>query len=386
LWFHIYNTLMGSHSDVLIIGGGVIGLTTAYYLAREGVRVRLLDRAAPGSEASWAGAGIIPPGNPAGAKAAYDRLRAISSRAFPALAAELRERTGIDNGYRICGGIEVFEIVGHDAPRLWLEEGIEFQELSPSSVRELEPNARLTGPAAYLLPGMAQVRNPWHLRALVAACQQIGVAIESGREVAEFRTAGDRIEGATTEDGTGHAADRFLIAAGAWSQASLSKLGVQAGLHPVKGQIVLFRPPRAVIRRVIGFNKRYLVPRDDGRILVGSTEEPEAGFDKRPTRHGSGELIRFAMEVVPELANVDIEASWAGLRPGTPDGLPFLGPIPGWRNAFVATGHYRAGIQLSPGTAQIMTDLLVGRPPTLSIADFRLDRPKGPPAAVAFRS
>src|SRR5262249_54438231 len=147
------------------------------------------------------------------------------------------------------------------------------------------------------------------------------------------------------EDGTSYPVARLLIATGAWSEPLLGKLGVEAGLHPVKGQIVLFRSPRQLISRVIGFDKRYLVPREDGRILVGSTEEPEAGFDKRPTRKASGELIRFAVLIVPELANSEIEASWTGLRPGSPDGLPFLGLLPAWRNAFIATGHYRAGIQ-----------------------------------------
>jgi glycine oxidase len=377
---------MGSHSDVLIIGGGVIGLTTAYYLAREGVRVRLVDRSPPGSEASWAGAGIIPPGNPAGAKFAYDRLRAISSRAFPQLSAELRERAGIDNGYRICGGIEVFENSDHPAPQLWREEGIEFQELSAVSARELEPNARLTGAIAYLLPGMAQVRNPWHLRALIAACEQVGVTIESGNGVAEIQTSTDRVAAIVLEDGTSLSVNRLLIAAGAWSESLLGKLGVRAGVHPVKGQIVLFHPRQRLIRRVIGFDKRYLVPREDGRILVGSTEEPEAKFDKRPTGKAAGELIQFATKVVPQLAEVEIEATWAGLRPGSPDGLPFVGPVPGWRNVFVAAGHYRAGIQLSPGTAELMTDLLMGRPLRLPIVDFQLDRRKTRPAPVAFRS
>lgn len=377
---------MRSHSDVLIIGGGVIGLTTAYYLAREGVRVLLLDRSTPGSEASWAGAGIIPPGNPPGAKTTYDRLRAISSRAFPQLSAELRERTGIDNGYRICGGIEVFENTGHPAPRLWRDEGIDFQELSPKSARELEPNARLSGAASYLLPGMAQVRNPWHLRALISACEQVGVTIESGRGVADFQTAGQRVAAVVLENGTSHPVDRVLIAAGAWSEGLLEKLGARADVHPVKGQIVLFRSPRLMIQRIIGFDKRYLVPRDDGRILVGSTEEPEAVFDKRPTQPGIVGLTHFAMGVVPQLNSAMIEASWAGLRPGSPDGLPYLGSLPGWRNVFVATGHYRAGIQLSPGTAQIMADMLVGRSPEMSIADFRVDRPNGPPATTAFRS
>jgi glycine oxidase len=137
---------------------------------------------------------------------------------------------------------------------------------------------------------------------------------------------------------------------------------------------------------VIGVGKRYLVPREDGRILVGSTEEPEAGFDKRTTDAGVRGLAGFATELVPQLASVPVEKTWAGLRPGTPDGLPFLGPVPGWANVFVATGHFRAGIQLSPGTAQVMADLLTGRPPSLPIGEFRLGRPPARPVPTAFRS
>jgi glycine oxidase len=373
-------------SDVLIIGGGVIGLTTAYYLARDGLRVRVLDRSTPGSEASWAGAGIIPPGNPLGAKSAYDRLRAVSSRAWPHLSARLRELTSIDNGYRVCGGIEVFDSADDSTPRLWRDEGIEFEQLSPAATRELEPNARLNDAAAFLLPGVAQVRNPWHLRALVAACAQLGVTIEANRTVSEFRKSGDRVDAVTCADGTNYSAGQFLIASGAWSDHLLASLGIQIGVHPVRGQIVLFRSSRPLIRRIISFDKRYLVPREDGRILVGSTEEPEAGFEKRTTEAGVGELVRFATSVIPELAHVEIEKSWAGLRPGSPDGLPFIGAVPGWRNVFAATGHYRAGIQLSPGTGEIMADLLLGRTPAISLEAFRLDRPRTTPTVFAFRS
>jgi glycine oxidase len=377
---------MQHHPDVLIVGGGVIGLTSAYFLARDGVRVQILDRSAPGAEASWAGAGIIPPGNPEGARTAYDRLRARSARAFPELSAELRERTGMDNGYRLCGGIEVFEGDHEPVTGLWSQEGIEFRPLLPESLRELEPMVRLSEATAFYLPGMAQVRNPWHLRALITACEKAGVDIVADAPVVRFNTAGNRITAAVAESGHEYFAERFLVASGAWCDRLLAPLGVRTGVHPVRGQMVLYQPPRPLISRIIACTKRYLVPRDDGRILVGSTEEPEAGFEKRTTESGTAGLVRFATGLVGELASAPIEKSWAGLRPGSPDGLPFLGQVPGWRNAFLASGHFRAGIQTSIGSAEIMSALLREQPPPIDIADFRIDRPPAPPPPTAFRS
>jgi glycine oxidase len=377
---------MGSHPDVLIIGGGVIGLSTAYFLAREGAAVQVLDRSAPGTEASWAGAGIIPPGNPERGATAYDRLRGESSRAFPDLSAELRERTGIDNGYRVCGGVEVFE---HPAPNIlaiWQTEGIAHIPLLPADARRLEPGVHLPAAECYHLPDMAQVRNPRHLRALVNGCERLGVRIEPDTPVVRFETTGGRLMAAVAESGVRFPADRYLIASGAWSDRLLRQLGLQTGVHPVRGQMVLFNPGRALLSRVVCVEKRYLVPRDDGRILVGSTEEPEAGFEKRTTEAGVAVLADFAVRLLPEVAGLSPEKSWAGLRPGSPDGMPYLGRIPGTDNAFLAAGHYRAGIQLSPTTARIMADLLAGRPPTVPIDAFRPDRPPGAPVRTAFRS
>lgn len=381
-----YNSQMGRHPDIVIVGGGVIGLTTAYFLAREGAAVRVLDRSAPGKEASWAGAGIIPPGNPSRAATAYDRLRAFSSSLYPALSQELRERNGIDNGYRVCGGIEVFEADSASTTKLWQEEGIDFRWVLPAEVQRNEPVLRLPPGDACFLPGMAQVRNPWHLRALLAACHETGVEVLSGSAVVRFRTTGDRLIAALTESGEEHPAGQFLIASGAWSERLVAQLGSRAGVHPVRGQMVLFRAETRLFRPVIGVGKRYLVPREDGRILVGSTEEPEAGFDKRTTDAGLQGLTDFAISHVPELASVPVERTWAGLRPGTPDALPYLGPVPGWANVFGATGHFRAGIQLSPGTAHVMTDLLLGRRPSLPIEKFRFGRPPARPVVTAFRS
>jgi glycine oxidase len=374
---------MRSQSDVLVIGGGVIGLTTAYFLAREGVKVHVVDRSAPGSEASWAGAGIIPPGNPERAAAPYDRLRATSSRAFAGLSAELREQTGIDNGYRVCGGLELFDRPAPAVLALWRAEGIAFERIEANRV---EPKLRPGDAECYHLPAMAQVRNPWHLRALIAACERAGVTVESTVPVERLATERNRIVAAETANGERLGASRYLIAAGAWSGRLAEPLGLRTGIHPVLGQIVLFNPPRRLLNRVVCFEKRYLVPREDGRILVGSTEEPEAGFDKRNTEAGVSGLIRFAADLVPDLAGMTPERTWAGLRPGSPDGMPFLGPVPGWDNAFISAGHYRAGIQLSPATGRVMADLLLGRPPALPIDAFRPDRPPGPPVATAFRS
>jgi glycine oxidase len=377
---------MRTHPDVLVIGGGVIGLTTAYFLARDGASVTVLDRSAPGSEASWAGAGIIPPGKPERAATPYDRLRAVSSRAFSLLSDELRERTGVDNGYRVCGGIEVFE---HPAPRviqLWQAEGIEFVSFDGARLRQIEPALRQLALEVYLLPGMAQVRNPRHLKALVMACEQAGVRIEANVPVVRIRTAGNRVAAAVTENGAEQSADRLLIASGAWSERLLGQLGLRTGIGPVRGQMVLFHLPAPLLTRVVCVEKRYLVPRDDGHILVGSTEEPEAGFEKRTTESGIAQLTEFAIRLVPALADVPVERTWAGLRPGSPDGMPFLGPIPGWENAFVAAGHFRAGIQLSPATGRIMADLILGRLPDTPVDAFRADRVPGPPMATAFRS
>jgi len=377
---------MAQHPDVAVVGGGIIGLTSAYFLARAGLTVEVLDRADLGREASWAGAGIVPPGNPDRAASPIDKLRAIGSHRFARFSAELRELTGIDNGYRTCGGIEFLLPHDRDVIDLWEREGFPFERLSPAELRRIEPAAGDIGGEPYYLPTCAQVRNPWHMRALVAACERVGVRLRPHTPVSGWSFAGGRIAGVKLVTGETVAAGRYLLAAGAWSEAFLEPLGHRPGVHPVRGQIVLFNNPTPGIKRVLMLGKRYFVPRADGRVLVGATEEPEAGFEKWATPSGVGELLAFATLTFPEWADAEVEKCWAGLRPGSPDGLPFLGPVPGWDGVFVATGHFRAGVQLSIGTAQVIADLFAGRPPGVPLDDFRLDRIPGSGAKPAFRS
>ncbi len=375
---------MEPSSDVLVIGGGIIGLTTAYFLAEAGRRVEVLDKGEFGREASWAGAGILPPGDPAFAATPVDRLRAWGVSRFAAFSQELQARTGIDNGYRVCGGIEFLTAEDRYAVALWQEQRIRCERLTDN---RLEPRVRFVPDAeAWHLPDLAQVRNPWHLRALIAACRGAGVTLTPNAEFRDWERTGNRVSAAILANGNRRSAGQFLLASGAWAEGGLAALGVRLGVTPVRGQIVLFRCPQPPFTRVLMHGKRYLVPRADGRVLVGSTEEPEAGFVKANTAEGIDDLKRFAFGVCPALREAEIEQTWAGLRPGSPDGLPFLGPVPRIENVFCAAGHFRAGVQLSLGTARLMTDLLTGTDSELPAEALRLDRPMVPLAPSAFRS
>jgi glycine oxidase len=374
---------MTAHPDVLILGGGVIGLTTALRLADAGAAVTLLDQGDLGRAASWAGAGIIPPGDPARARSPYDRLRALSSSLYPGLSQELRERTGIDNGYVVCGGWQFFAPDEAVPEGEWREEGIACEEFEPWRLAEAAPGLTPPPGRAFYLPGTAQVRNPRHLKALIAACGRAGVRLRPGCAARRLDIRSERVVGVEMDD-EALSTGRVLIAAGAWSEALLAQAGWRPGVRPVRGQIALLDTGRPGTRPIVEVGKRYLVPRPDGKVLAGSTEE-EVGFDARPTAGGVEGLLRFAVAVMPSLVDATPERCWAGLRPGSPDGMPFLGPVPGVGSLFVAAGHFRAGIQLSPATAEIMAALLLDRAPPLPADDFRLGRPVVPTQA-AFRS
>lgn len=376
---------MSSPPDVLVIGGGVIGLTTAYFLARAGARVQVVDQGDFGKEASWAGAGILPPGLPFGLRLnvhPYDQLRALSAELFPKLSEELRERTGLDNGYLRCGGLEFNGPDAEAAAQEWRGAGISFEVLDERALHQLEPAVSPAFHKAYHLPGMAQVRNPRHLKALRAGCESHGVRLTAGCPVFGFSRTGKRVSGVQT--GIGEiSAGKFLVAAGAWSEGLLGQIGWKPGIRPVRGQIALLNTGTPLIRRILCRGKCYLVPRPDGRVLAGSTEE-DVGFDKRNTAAAIAGLLELAVDLVPGLAGAHLERCWAGLRPGSPDGMPFLGAVPGIENLFVAAGHFRAGIQLSPGTGQVLQELLLGQTPSVPLDAFALER--GQSAGRAFRS
>jgi len=370
---------MAKASDVLIIGGGVIGLTTAYFLARHGVRVTVTEAGEFGRESSWAGAGIISPGHARRAQSPLGRLRALSASLFPQLSSELQEKTGVCNGYWICGGLELRRSADalekqriENLLRQEQGEGATCEVLEGDQLRQRQPGLDPDLPGAVYFPEMAQLRNPWHIRALVAGCYLYQVDMRPYTPVVDLVREGDRILAVWTPQER-LVADKFVVCTGAWTDRLLQSLGLSLGIRPMRGQIALLRCATPFLRHIIMGGDEYLVPRPDGRVLVGSTVE-DAGFDKRTTAEAIAHLLATAYRWVPALARAEVERCWAGLRPGNPDGKPLIGTVPGWRNLYIAAGHFRSGITLSPGTAQILSELILGMPLSIPIEAFSVER------------
>ena len=375
--------------DVVVVGGGVIGLSIAYCLAREGVPTTVLDRGELGKAASWAGAGMIPPHVERLKTNPTIDLRSWSAMLYPEWSRALLEETGIDNGYRRTGGVDVAATLDEDnelktSAGRWRNEKIVYERLGPGDFGRVEPALNPDLRVAYYLPDRAQIRNPRHLKALASSLGGRGVDLRPGSAVVGFESKAGRVTAVRTEGGP-IPCGMAVVASGAWSSGVLARLGVRVETPPLKGQIVLLKADRPLLRRIVEHGKNYLVPRDDGRVLVGATEE-EAGFDTRTTPEALRDLLAEAHHLCPILGGAEVERSWAGLRPGSVDSKPYLGFAPGLTNVIVATGHKRAGLQLAPATAEVIADLVMGRTPRVDLTPFRLDREPGEPADPTFRS
>jgi glycine oxidase len=355
--------------DVICIGGGAVGLSAAFELAKRSIRAVVVDRGPLGKESSWAGAGILSP-PPASPLSDDDRLRHFSYHAFPGLAQQLAEYSGIDVGLRDTGGLELaFE--PDEADQLlelqsaWTSEGVDNQLLAGETLKRREPRLQREPRAAVYLPGVRQVRNPRYVRALETACANLGVDLKPHRPAKSILVDNNRAAGVLFADGEKLLAGDVVVTAGAWAAQILEPFDASIPIYPVRGQIAAYQTSGHVVHQIVEVGKRYLVPRDDGLVLVGSTEE-EVGFDHSTTDEGLAELHRFAVDLFPELDACPLAASWAGLRPACGLGFPWIGRVADVSNLWAAAGHFRQGIQLSPGTARLLADWLTG---TESFAD-----------------
>ena len=371
--------------DVIVVGGGIVGLATACVLASEGHSVQILERERPGSRASWVAAGLLTPSSPWRYPPALIELCFRSEDMYPQLVSELIACTGIDPEHEVAGMIYP-EGVANDAAqiadhtRLRNELGFGVEHLERADLDRLQPGLGDEVEGAAFQRRSARVRPPRLLAGLVRRAEQLDVSIVSACEVTSLLADAGRIAGVRVAGGQCLPADAVVLAAGAWSGHLARSLGLIVDVRPVRGQILLLRGEPGVLGPTINDGFDYLVPRRDGRILVGSTME-DVGFEAVNTEEALSRMRRNARRLLPAVASMTEEMSWAGLRPGTPDRMPYLGPVEGCPGLVLATGHFRNGILLAPITARIVADVLAERAPSLDLHPFAM-RPADPTAAL----
>lgn len=358
---------------ILVVGAGAIGLLTALSLAREGAEVALLDQGPLGGESSWAGGGIVSPLYPWRYSPAVTALSHWSQDFYPGLAERLLAETGIDPEVHVTG-LYWLDLEDEAEALAWAaREQRPLRSVEMAAVQRAVPVLACGFSHAIQMTGVANVRNPRLIKALrMALQQQPNVSLHEHRAVTGFIREGERVCGVQTATGELRA-DRVVIAAGAWSGELLAGLGLGLPVEPVKGQMILYKCAEDFLPSMVLAKGRYAIPRRDGHILIGSTLE-FAGFDKTPTETALDSLKASALDLLPALTDAEVVGHWAGLRPGSPDGVPFIGPVPGFEGLWLNCGHYRNGLVLAPASCRLLTDLLLEREP---IVDPRPYAPAG---------
>jgi hydrogen cyanide synthase HcnC len=389
-------------SDVVVVGGGVIGCAVAYYAARRGLDVTLIDNPKRGRATSASAGGLWPLGESVGLGCGvifYKAMKvagggtghtgperlpppfldlALASRAmFPALIDELRDSAGVDVEFEKTSLLFVMYDEGDQAfaRRLWEdypEHRRSFEFLTPAEVAIAEPALTRDLVGALRFHDDDQL-NPYPLAdAFRAAARAHGATVLSHTEVTAVRRNGQRVTGVVTRDGV--IPCRIMVnAAGAWAGQVARMAGVDVPVHPVRGQIVCTETLPHVLNACLSTTDCYLAQKRHGEIIIGSTTE-DAGFDTNVTASAIGSLTAGAIRAVPGLERVRVKRVWSGLRPGSPDELPILGPVEGLSGLLLACGHFRTGVLNAPLTGLVLADLIAGQPPAHPIEPFLLSR------------
>ncbi|NEX23137.1 glycine oxidase ThiO [Thiorhodococcus mannitoliphagus] len=355
--------------EVLVIGGGIIGLLTAKELMTAGAAITLVEMGQTGRQSSWAGGGILSPLYPWQAPEAVTALSGWSQAIYPSLTTELLDTTDVDPELTQSGML-IMDTAELDLATAWsARHGQRLEVVDKSTLHQIEPELGPRPERALLFPEIRQLRTPRLSRAVRRYLEK-RIKLREREEVLELIIDGNRAVGVRTPKGRIEA-EQTIVCAGAWTAKLLEQLDNRPEIQPVRGQMILFYAKPGQINHITLHDSHYAIPRRDGRVLFGSTIE-HAGFSKRTTAEDKEALYRNAVELFPILKRTPIEDHWAGLRPGSPNGIPYIGGYPGISGLYFNAGHYRNGLVTGPASARLVADLALGRPPTLDPGPYAL--------------
>ena len=359
-------------TDITLIGGGVIGLLTARAFVNAGASVTIIDKALLGQESSWAGGGILLPLYPWRQAEAISQLALHSLSLYPSLATQLFTDTNKDPEWTPCG-LLITKNPDIDEAIAWCQlHGIRFQHAKDAFFKDLVTQAE----QPLWLPDIAQARNPRLVKSLKQDLLNKGVILIENCELTDIKQVQNTITHLETSNGEYPVKD-VIISAGAWTGQLFQKLfqGLMASptIAPVKGQMLLFETEAGLLPNMVLDGDHYLIPRRDGKILAGSTVEHD-GFNKLTTETARNDLTDFALSLLPALKHAPLLHHWAGLRPGTELGIPYIDRHPDIRNLSINAGHFRNGLVMGPASAELMVDLLLNRPTSVDPEPYRLGR------------
>lgn len=361
-----------NRAEHIIVGSGVMGLMTAYFLHQQGQEVIVLERQEVGQESSWAGGGILSPLYPWRYPQAVTDIVQWSQAYYPTLCDELTRASGIDPEWTRSGLLTIEP--RHAGLTEWSQQTqTDLQFISKDELHRLEPEISPQYETAIWMPQLAQVRNPRLVKSLKQVLLDSGVKIRSHTEVTKILTKQDRVTGVQTKNGD-VLGNTVVVACGAWSAALLSAYQSVIDVEPVKGQMLLIETTPNLLRHIILANDHYLIPRRDGKILVGSTLE-YVGFDKSITQTAREMLTQVAETIAPCLTHYKIINHWAGLRPGSKTSVPTISEHPGIKGLYVNAGHFRNGVVMAPGSAKLMVDLLLNQPTNFNPMYYKMKNP-----------
>lgn len=363
--------------DIIIVGGGILGMLTARSLHDAGLKVMLIERGELGRESTWAGGGILSPLYPWRYPDAVSVLAKASQQQYPELCQALLAESGVDPQYINSGSLYADDSE-LEAAKLWAQRYAykleHFTSFAAMQDCETQINTDLT--RGIYLPDVAQVRNPRIAHSLRSGLRLRPMTIAEFSPVDELLIENNQAVGVRV----GHSvfkAGKVIVTAGAWTGLFPAVQLSPIKIEPVLGQMILFRAEKGLLRRIVMHQGRYLIPRKDGRILCGSTLEYQ-GFQKQTTEQAKQELRAFAYDLMPALRDLPVLNHWCGLRPGSPNGIPYIGEHPEIKGLYVNAGHYRNGVVLSPASVDLLTALLLEQTPKINPAPYSLLAERAP--------